>query len=88
MRLLLDSYPIDTIQTLLPQNNFYFKGIGLADCAKRIGIETKTCPGSEILTKYLDGDHKAITEHVTEDVLTTERLFNTLLRERGSLTVR
>jgi DNA polymerase elongation subunit (family B) len=79
MHLLLDAYPIDTIQTLLPQNNFYFKGIGLADCAKRIGVETKTCPSSEILTKYQEGDHEAITEHVTEDVLTTEKLFNTLL---------
>lgn len=79
MRLLLDSYPIDTIQTLLPQNNFYFKGLGLADCAQRIGIETKTCPGSEILTRYQEGDYDAITEHVTEDVVTTEKLFNSFL---------
>ena len=78
MRLLLDTYTIDTIQAQLPANNFYFKGLGLAECAKRIGAETRTCPGSEIKTRYDEGDYTAITEHVREDVLTTEKLFNYL----------
>jgi hypothetical protein len=78
MRLLLDPYPIDTIQAQLPVNNFFFKGLGLAECAKRIGAETRTCPGSEIKTRYDEGDYAAITEHITEDVLTTEKLFNYL----------
>ena len=78
MRLLLDPYPIDTIQAQLPANNFFFKGLGLAECAKRIGAETRTCPGSEIKTRYDEGDYTAITEHVREDVLTTEKLFNYL----------
>ena len=76
MRLLLDPYTIDTIQAQLQTNNFYFKGLGLAECAKRIGAETRTCPGSEIKTRYDEGDYAAITEHITEDVLTTEKLFN------------
>ena len=75
MHLLLDSYNIDTIQVQLPQNNFSFSGLGLAKCAKRIGIETTTCPGSEILARYEEGDYTAITEHIIEDVLTTEKLF-------------
>ena len=48
MHLLLDPYTIDTIQAQLPANNFHFKNLGLAECAKRIGAETHTCPGSEI----------------------------------------
>jgi hypothetical protein len=85
---LLDSYPIDTIQAQLPDNNFYFKGLSLAECAKRIGAETTTCPGSEIQTRYDEGNYTAITEHITEDVLTTEKLFNYLsgLRDRSSST--
>jgi hypothetical protein len=76
MHLLLDPYPIDTIQAQLQTNNFYFKGLGLAECAKRIGAETRTCPGSQIRARYDVGDYAAITEHITEDVLTTEKLFN------------
>lgn len=85
---MLDSYPIDTIQAQLPDNNFYFKGLSLAECAKRIGAETTTCPGSEIQTRYDEGNYTAITEHITEDVLTTEKLFNYLsgLRDRSSST--
>jgi hypothetical protein len=78
MHLLLDPYTIDTIQAQLPANNFYFKGLGLAECAKRIGTETRTCSGSEIKTRYDEGDYAAITDHITEDVLTTEKLFNYL----------
>ena len=78
MSLLLDSYPIDTIQAQLPANNFYFKGLGLAECAKRVGVETYTCPGSEIKARYDKADYKAITEHIIEDILTTEKLFNHL----------
>lgn len=78
MHLLLDPYTIDTIQAQLQTNNFYFNGLGLAECAKRIGAETRTCPGSEIKTRYDEGDYAAITKHITEDVLTTEKLFNYL----------
>jgi len=88
MRLLLDSYTIDTIQAQLPANNFYFKGLGLAECAKRIGAETRICPGVEIKTRYEKGDYAAITDHIIEDVFTTETLFNHLsgLRDRSSST--
>lgn len=88
MRLLLDSYTIDTIQAQLQANNFYFKGLGLAECAKRIGAETRICPGVEIKTRYEKGDYAAITDHIIEDVFTTETLFNHLsgLRDRSSST--
>ena len=79
MHLLLDAYTIDTIQAQLPSNNFYFKGLGLAECAKRMGIENKTCPGSEIKIQYDSANYPAITEHIIEDVLNTERVFNNLL---------
>jgi len=46
MRLLLNPYPIDMIQAQLPDNNFTFKGLGLAECARRIDAETCTCLGS------------------------------------------
>ena len=78
MHLLLDSYPIDTLQAQLPANNFYFKGLSLAECAKRIDAETRTCPGAEIKTRYEQSDYTAIVEHVTEDVILTEKLFNHL----------
>ena len=78
MRLLLDPYPIDTIQALLPANGFTFKGLRLEDCARRIGIEPRTCLNSEIKTRYEEADYAAITEHIIEDVLTTEKLFNHL----------
>lgn len=75
MKLLLDAYPIDTIQAQLPANRFYFKGLSLAECARRMGVETRSCPSSEILSRYEIGDYEAITEHIIEDVLVTERLF-------------
>ncbi len=78
MRLLLDPYTIDTIQALLPGNNFYFKGLGLRDCVQRLGIPSATCPSSEIITHYEAGNYAEIVEHVTEDVLNTEKLFNHL----------
>jgi len=78
MHLLLDPYPIDTIQVLLPANGFTFKGLRLEDCARRIGIEPRTCLNSEIKTRYEQSDYTAIVEHVTEDVILTEKLFNHL----------
>ena len=69
------------MQAQLPANDFYFKGLGLAECAKRIGAETTTCPGSEIQTRYDEGNYTAITEHITEDVETTEKLFNHLTQD-------
>jgi len=78
MRPLLDPYTIDTIQAQLPANNFYFKGLGLRDCVQRLGIQSTTCPSSEIITHYEAGNYAEIIEHVTEDILTTEKLFNYL----------
>ena len=78
MRLLLDSFTIDTIQAQLPANNFYFKGLGLRDCVQRLGIKSVTCPSSEIIIHYKAGDYAKIVEHVTEDVHITEKLFNYL----------
>jgi len=82
MRLLLDSYPIDTIQAQLPANNFYFKGLGLRDCVQRLGIPSDTCPSSEIITHYEAGNYAEIIERVTGDVLNTEKLFNAI-KERN-----
>ena len=82
LRLLFDSYSIDTIQALLPGNNYFFRGLGLADCARGLGIETSSCPSSDILTRYESGDYEAITEHVIEDVLITEKLFDSIPRSR------
>jgi len=79
---LLDSYPIDTMQAQLPANNFYFKGLGLRDCVQRLGIQSATCPSSEIITHYEAGNYAEIIEHVTEDVLNTEKLFNAI-KERN-----
>jgi len=78
MRLLLDPYTIDTIQAQLQTNNFYFKGLGLRDCVQRLGTQSATCPSSEIITHYEAGNYAEIVEHVTEDILNTEKLFNHL----------
>jgi len=78
MGVLLDGYTIDILQGLLPTNRFRFKGLGLNDCARKIGFETKTCLGSEIRARYEERDHDAITEHVIEDVLKTERIYKHL----------
>jgi hypothetical protein len=55
-----------------------FKGLGLRDCVQRLGIPSATCPSSEIITHYEAGNYAEIVEHVTEDVLNTEKLFNHL----------
>lgn len=79
MTLYLESFPIDTIQCLLPANNLYFKGLGLKDCAHYMGIEMKGCPSSEISKHYEQGNYDEIIRHNIEDVLTTEKLHNHLL---------
>jgi len=56
-------------------------GLGLVECDKRIGAETRTCPGSEIKNRYEQVDYTAITEHITEDIETTEKLFNYLTQD-------
>jgi DNA polymerase elongation subunit (family B) len=78
-RIFIDSFPIDTIQCLLPSNNLYFKGLGLHDCAYQMGIEMKGCPGSEIAKHYESENYDEIIRHNTEDVLTTEMLHDYIL---------
>ena len=75
----IDSFPVDTIQCLLPSNNLYFKGLGLNDCARYLGIEMKGCPGGEIAKHYEQGDYDEIIRHNIEDVLITEKLHNCIL---------
>lgn len=77
--LFMDSFPIDTIQCLLPSNNLYFKGLGLKDCARYMGIETKGCPSSEIAEHYDQRNYDEIISHNIEDVLTTEKLHDCIL---------
>lgn len=79
MTLFLESYPIDTIQCLLPANKLYFSGLGLRNCAKYLGIDITTCPSTEIKTHYEQGNYEAIIHHNIEDVLTTEKIHNHLL---------
>jgi uncharacterized protein YprB with RNaseH-like and TPR domain len=82
MWLTLTAYPIDTLQCLLPTNNLYFKGLGLRDCVQRLGIQSATCPSSDIIIHYEASNYAEIVEHVTEDVLNTEKLFNAI-KERN-----
>lgn len=79
MTLFMDSFPIDTIQCLLPANNLYFKGLRLTDCANYMGIEMKGCSGSEIGKHYENKNYEEIIRHNIEDVLTTERLHDCIL---------
>ena len=55
-----------------------YGGLGLRDCVRRLGIQSTTCPSSEIITHCEAGNYAEIIEHVTEDILTTEKLFNYL----------
>ena len=75
----IDSFPIDTIQCLLPSNNLYFKGLGLNDCARKLGIEIKGCSGRDIAQHYEQGNYDEIILHNTEDVLIAEKLHNCIL---------
>lgn len=77
--LFIDSFPIDTIQCLLPSNNMYFKGLGLNDCARKMGIEMKGCLGSEIAKHYEQRTYNDIIQHNIEDVLITEKLYECIL---------
>ena len=78
MDLLLNNYPIDTIQVQLKGNNFNFKGLKLEDCARRIGLTKMSCPSHDISKYYREMKYEEIIEHITEDVRYTEMLFNTL----------
>ena len=78
MDLLLNNYPIDTIQVQLQSNNFNFKGLRLEDCARRIGLTKMGCPSHDISKYYKEMRFEKIIEHVTEDVRYTEKLFNVL----------
>ena len=79
MTLFMDSFPIDTIQCLLPANNLYFKGLRLTDCANYMGIEMKSCLGNEIGKHYENENYEEIIRHNIEDVLTTEKLHDFIL---------
>jgi hypothetical protein len=85
---LFDSFPIDTTQTQLPSNNWRFKGLGLRDCASKIGYTMNACPSSEIMRLYDSGkpeDYDAIIKHVIEDVEVTEKLFRQLYNQGRTL---
>jgi DNA polymerase elongation subunit (family B) len=79
MTLFLESYPIDTIQCLLPSNRLYFRGLGLRNCAEYLGIVITGCPSTEIKTHYEQSNYEAIIHHNTEDILITEKIYNQLL---------
>lgn len=75
-----EPYVIDLIQCLLPSNRLYFKGLGLHDCAKRLGMKVTGCHNSEIREHYEKGNYDEIVHHNTEDVLITEKIYNHLLK--------
>jgi len=79
MTLFMGSFPIDTIQCLLPANNLYFKGLRLTDCANYMGIEMKSCLGIDICKHYENENYQEIIRHNIEDVLTTEKLHDCIL---------
>ena len=72
------AYSIDLIQCLLPSNRFYFKGLGLHNCAEKLGIEITGCPSSEIKTHYENENYDAIIHHTKEDIVCLEKLYNHL----------
>ncbi|MFX0210137.1 MAG: ribonuclease H-like domain-containing protein [Candidatus Hodarchaeota archaeon] len=79
MTLFLESYPIDTIQCLLPANRLYFSGLGLRNCADYLGLVMNGCHSTEIKEHYENGNYEAIIHHNIEDVLITEKLHDHIL---------
>ena len=75
-----EPYVIDLLQCLLPSNNLYFRGLGLQNCAERLGMKVSGCPSSQIMEHYEKGVYDEIVDHNMEDVLIIEKLYNHLLR--------
>jgi len=69
-----EPYGIDLLQCLLPSNRMYFRGLGLASCAERLGISLASENGSSIQVLYERGEYEKIVDHNVEDVLVTESL--------------
>ena len=74
-----EPYGIDTIQCLLASNRMYFRGLGLAACAERLGIAVGSENGSSIQELYEREEYEKIVHHNVEDVLVTERLYYHLM---------
>ncbi len=74
-----ETYGIDLIQCLLPSNRMYFRGLGLAACAERLGIPMASEEGSSIQELYERGEYEKIVHHNIEDVLDTESLYYHLM---------
>jgi len=74
-----EPYRIDLIQCLLPSNQMYFSGLGLAACAERLGISVTGENGSSIQELYERGEYELTVHHNVEDVLVTERLYYHLM---------
>lgn len=77
-QLINNPYYIDLLQVLLPTNNFWFKGLRMVDCSRRLGYEHKTCDGSEIAALYEQKEYDKISAHIIEDVEANERLYRSL----------
>ncbi|MCW3988808.1 MAG: ribonuclease H-like domain-containing protein [Candidatus Bathyarchaeota archaeon] len=74
-----EPYGIDTLQCLLPSNRMYFRGLGLAACAERLGISLASENSSSIQELYERGEYEKIVHHNVEDALVTERLYYHLM---------
>ncbi|MHA1918343.1 MAG: ribonuclease H-like domain-containing protein [Promethearchaeota archaeon] len=69
------NFSVDTLQCLLPSNNLYFKGLGLSDCAERLGIKNPTCPSSLICDYYNNENWDEIISHNLMDVEITRAVY-------------
>ena len=79
-----EPYVIDLLQCLLPSNNLYFRGLGLQNCAERLGFAVSGCPSSQIKEHYEEGAYDEVVDHNKEDVLIIEKLYSHLLQSSYS----
>jgi len=85
MDLFHNVFVIDSMQCLLPFNEFRFKGLSAEDLARKLKIREPKHKSKEIDGFYREKKFDKIEEHIIADMNFIEDLWWTLRRERDKL---
>jgi DNA polymerase elongation subunit (family B) len=76
---------MDSMQCLLPFNDFRFKGLGAEDLSKRFGIRQPVHRNSQINEFYDKKEFSKIEEHIASDISFMEDLWGKLRKSQSEL---
>lgn len=76
---------VDSMQCLLPFNQFKFKGLGSEELAKKLKIREPKHKNTEIANFYRERRFDKIEEHIMSDIIFIEDLWWILRKEQNKL---